>query len=91
MEILAPRWVKQSKNGISEMDLQRESRVSDKGAWSFRQILIQVMRARDDGQPLLDTVEMNSGYPGGAAGFGGANLVSSTLAERPNESLGCLN
>jgi len=57
MEILALGWVTQSKNGISEMDLQRRLRVSDYGTWPFRQTLIQAMREQDDGQPPLASVE----------------------------------
>ena len=62
---LAMYLLTQSKNGISALSLKRQLGVSYTTAWSIKHKLMQVMKERDDSQPLVGTIQMDDAYWGG--------------------------
>ena len=62
---LAMFLVTQTKNGISALELKRQLGVSYCSAWSIKHKLMEVMKERDDTQPLEGTVQMDDAYWGG--------------------------
>lgn len=67
---LAMYLLTQSKNGISAMDLKRQLGVSYNSAWMLKHKLMQVMREREDSQPLRGIVELDDAYLGGETSGG---------------------
>ncbi len=55
----------QSKNGISALAMKRQLGISYNAAWRLKQKLMQVMKERDDSQPLSGTVQLDDAYWGG--------------------------
>ena len=62
---LAIFLVTQTKNGISALELKRQLGVSYCTAWSVKHKLMQVMKERDDSQPLGGIIQMDDSYWGG--------------------------
>jgi transposase-like protein len=62
---LAMFLVTQTKNGISALELMRQIGVSYCTAWSIKHKLMQVMKERDDSQPLEGIIQMDDAYWGG--------------------------
>ena len=62
---LALYLVTQNKNGISALELKRQLGVSYVTAWSIKHKLMQVMKERDDSQPLVGIIQMDDAYWGG--------------------------
>ena len=57
--------VTQAKTGISSRALKREVGVSYNMAWRMKQKIMQVMKERDDSQPLTGIVQIDDAYYGG--------------------------
>ena len=57
--------VTQTKNGISALELKRHLGVNYCTAWSIKHKLMQVMKERDDSQPLQGIIQMDDSYWGG--------------------------
>ena len=57
--------VTQSKKGVSELELKRQIGVSYATAWSIKHKLMQVMKERDDSQPLAGIIQLDDAYRGG--------------------------
>ncbi len=62
---LAIYLVTQSKNGVSALELKRQLGVSYGSAWSIKNKLMQVMKKRDDSQPLAGIIQLDDAYWGG--------------------------
>lgn len=62
---LAMYLLTQTKNGISALELHRQLGVSYNTAWSLKHKLMQVMKERDDGQPLGGELQLDDAYWGG--------------------------
>ncbi len=62
---LAMYLITQSKNGVSALELKRQLGVSYCTAWSIKHKLMQVMKERDDSQPLAGIIQMDDAYWGG--------------------------
>lgn len=62
---LAMFLVTQTKNGISALELMRQLDVSYGSAWSIKHKLMQVMKEREDHQPLDGIIQMDDAYWGG--------------------------
>jgi transposase-like protein len=55
----------QPKNGISALELKRQLGIGYNAAWRMKQKLLQVMKERDDSQPLSGLIELDDAYWGG--------------------------
>ncbi len=62
---LSMHLITQAKTGISSLSLKREIGVSYNTAWSMKQKIMQVMKERDDSQPLSGTIQVDDAYYGG--------------------------
>ena len=62
---LAIHLVTQSKTGLSALELKRQINVSYNTAWSMKQKIMQVMKERDDSQPLSGVIQLDDVYWGG--------------------------
>ena len=68
----------QSKNSLSALALKRDIGVSYNTAWSLKHKIMQVMKERDDSQPLAGIIQLDDAYiggelTGGKAGRGSEN------------------
>lgn len=54
---LAIHLVTQSKTGSAALELMRPIHVSYNTAWSMKQKIMQVMKERDDSQPLSEAIQ----------------------------------
>ena len=75
---LAMHLLTQSKNGLSALALKRDIGVSYNTAWSLKHKIMQVMKERDDSQPLAGIIQLDDAYiggelTGGKAGRGSEN------------------
>ena len=87
---LAIYLLTQSKTGISALALKRLLGVSYRTAWSIKHKLMQVMKERDDSQPLIGTIQIDDAYwggerHGGKRGRGAAAKVPIVAAVATNE------
>ncbi len=87
---LAMHLVTQAKTGISSLALKREIGVSYNTAWSMKQKIMQVMKERDDSQPLSGVVQIDDAYyggelHGGKRGRGSENKIPFVAAVSTNE------
>jgi hypothetical protein len=57
--------VTQSKNGISALELMRQLGITYNAAWRMKHKLMQVMKERDDSQPLEGILQLDDAYWGG--------------------------
>jgi transposase-like protein len=55
----------QPKNGISALELKRQLGIGYNAAWRLKHKLLQVMKERDDRQPLSGTIQLDDVYWGG--------------------------
>jgi transposase-like protein len=62
---LAIHLLTQSKNGLSSLALKRDLGVSYNTAWSMKQKIMQVMKERDDSQPIEGVIQLDDAYFGG--------------------------
>jgi hypothetical protein len=81
----------QSKNGISALAMKRQLGISYNAAWRLKQKLMQVMKERDDSQPLSGTVQLDDAYwggerRGGKRGRGAPNKVPFVAAVATNDA-----
>lgn len=86
---LAIHLITQSKTGLSALELKRQIGVSYNTAWSMKQKIMQVMKERDDSQPLSGTVQLDDVYwggeqHGGSRGRGSQNKVPFVAAVSTN-------
>ena len=75
---LAMHLLTQSKNSLSALALKRDIGVSYNTAWSLKHKIMQVMKERDDSQPLAGIIQLDDAYiggelTGGKAGRGSEN------------------
>ena len=87
---LALFLVTQTRNGISALELKRMLGVSYCTAWSVKHKLMQVMKERDDSQPLTGIIQMDDAYwggerHGGKRGRGAPHKVPFVAAVSTNE------
>lgn len=87
---LAMHLITQAKTGISSLALKRELGVSYNTAWSMKQKIMQVMKERDDSQPLSGTIQLDDAYyggelHGGKRGRGSENKTPFIAAVSTNE------
>jgi len=87
---LAIHLITQSKTGISALALKRQIGVTYNTAWSMKQKIMQVMKERDDSQPLSGTIQLDDVYwggerHGGARGRGSENKIPYVTAISINE------
>ena len=87
---LAMYLVTQNKNGISALELKRQLGVNYVTAWSIKHKLMQVMKERDDSQPLAGIIQMDDAYwggerRGGKRGRGAPNKVPFVAAVATDE------
>lgn len=87
---LAIFLVTQTKNGISALELKRQLGVSYCTAWSVKHKLMQVMKERDDSQPLCGIIQMDDAYwggehHGGKRGRGAPHKIPFVAAVATNE------
>lgn len=87
---LALFLVTQTKNGISALELKRLLGVSYCTAWSINHKLMQVMKERDDSQPLAGIIQLDDAYwggerHGGKRGRGAPHKVPFVAAVSTNE------
>jgi transposase-like protein len=80
----------QAKTGLSALSLKRQIGVSYNTAWSMKQKIMQVMKERDDSEPLGGTIQLDDVYwggerRGGKRGRGSANKVPFVAAVSLNE------
>ncbi len=52
----------QSKSGVSALEMKRQLGISYKAAWRMKHKLMQVMKERDDTQPLPGIVQLDDAY-----------------------------
>lgn len=55
----------QNKNGISALALRRQLGITYNAAWRMKHKLMQVMKERDDQQPLAGIIQLDDAYWGG--------------------------
>ena len=55
----------QSKSGVSALELKRQLGIGYNAAWRMKHKLLQVMKERDDCQPLLGYIQLDDAYWGG--------------------------
>jgi transposase-like protein len=55
----------QSKNGVSILQMKRQLGIGYNAAWRMKHKLLQVMKERDDSQPLSGDIQMDDVYWGG--------------------------
>ncbi|PUB91772.1 MAG: IS1595 family transposase [gamma proteobacterium symbiont of Ctena orbiculata] len=55
----------QPKNGVSALELKRQLSIGYNAAWRMKHKLLQVMKERDDQQPLLGYIQLDDAYWGG--------------------------
>mgnify|MGYP000444467178 CR=1 FL=1 len=77
---LAIHLISQAKTGVSSLALMRQLGVSYNTAWSLKHKIMQVMKERDDSQPLSGIIQLDDVYwggerRGGKRGRGSANKV----------------
>jgi hypothetical protein len=82
--------ITQAKTGISSLSLKRVLGVSYNTAWSMKQKIMQVMKERDDSQPLSGTIQVDDAYyggehRGGKRGRGSENKTPFIAAVSTNE------
>ena len=82
--------ITQAKTGISSLSLKRSLGVSYNTAWSMKQKIMQVIKERDDSQPLSGTVQVDDAYyggehRGGKRGRGSENKTPFIAAVSTNE------
>ena len=87
---LAIFLVTQTKNGISALELKRQLGVSYCTDWSIKHKLMQVMKERDDSQPLGGIIQMDDAYwggerHGGKRGRGAAHKIPFVAAVATSE------
>ncbi len=87
---LAIYLLTQNKTGISALALKRQLGVSYRTAWSIKHKLMQVMKERDDSQPLSGRIQIDDAYwggerHGGKRGRGAAAKVPLVAAVATNE------
>jgi transposase-like protein len=87
---LAMHLITQAKTGISSLSLKRVLGVSYNTAWSMKQKIMQVMKERDDSQPLSGTIQVDDAYysgehRGGKRGRGSENKTPFIAAVSTNE------
>lgn len=87
---LAIHLITQSKTGLSALALKRQIHVSYNTAWSVKQKIMQVMKERDDSQPLSGTIQLDDVYwggelRGGSRGRGSKNKTPFVTAVSINE------
>lgn len=87
---LAIHLITQSKTGLSALALKRQIGVTYNTAWSMKQKIMQVMKERDDSQPLSGTIQLDDVYwggerHGGARGRGSENKIPYVTAISINE------
>lgn len=58
-------FLTQPKNGISALELKRQLGIGYNSAWRMKHKLLQVMKERDDSQPLVGNVQLDDAYWGG--------------------------
>jgi transposase-like protein len=58
-------FLTQPKNGISALELKRQLGVGYNTAWRLKHKLLQVMKERDDSQPLMGLIQLDDAYWGG--------------------------
>lgn len=88
---LAMHLLTQSKNGLSALALKRDVGVSYNTAWSMKHKIMQVMKERDDSQPLEGIIQLDDAYlggerSGGKPGRGSENKTSFVAAIACNEA-----
>jgi hypothetical protein len=71
----------QAKTGISALSLRRQLGVSYNTAWSIKQKLMQVMKERDDSQPLSGIIQLDDVYWG--VNNGAVNEVEALPTKHP--------
>lgn len=57
--------ITQPKNGISALELKRQLGIGYNAAWRLKHKLMQVMKERDDTQPLSGHIQLDDAYWGG--------------------------
>jgi len=62
---LAIYLITQAKSGLSALALRRQLGVSYNTAWAMTQKIMQVMKERDDSQPLAGIIQLDDVYWGG--------------------------
>jgi hypothetical protein len=87
---LAIHLLTQAKTGISALSLCRQLGVSYNTAWSIKQKLMQVMKEREDSQPLSGIIQLDDVYwggeqRGGKRGRGSPNKTPFMAAVSVNE------
>jgi len=80
----------QSKNGISALQMKRQLGIGYNAAWRMKHKLLQVMKERDDSQPLSGHVQMDDVYwggerHGGKRGRGAADKTPFVAAVQTNQ------
>ena len=80
----------QSKGGVSSIELGRRLGVRQPTAWLMKHKLMQVMKERDDSQPLAGVIQLDDAYwggerRGGKRGRGAANKSPFVAAVATNE------
>lgn len=55
----------QTKNGVSALELRRQLGITYNAAWRMKHKLMQVMKERDDHQPLEGVIQLDDAYWGG--------------------------
>lgn len=55
----------QPKSGVSALEMKRQLGISYKAAWRMKHKLMQVMKERDDDQPLSGIIQLDDAYWGG--------------------------
>ena len=87
---LAIHLIIQSKTGLSALELKRQINVSYNTAWSMKQKIMQVMKERDDSQPLSGNIQLDDVYwggerHGGLRGRGSKNKIPFVAAVSTND------
>ena len=87
---LAIHLITQAKTGISALSLRRQLGISYNTAWSIKHKLMQVMKERDDSQPLSGIIQLDDVYwggeqRGGKRGRGSPNKTAFVAAVSVNE------
>lgn len=83
--------VTQSKTGVSALALRRYLGITYNAAWRMKHKLMQVMKERDDSQPLTGVIQLDEAYwggehHGGKRGRGSPNKVPFIAAVATNEA-----
>ena len=83
--------VTQSKTGVSALALRRYLGITYNAAWRMKHKLMQVMKERDDSQPLTGVIQLDDAYwggehHGGKRGRGSPNKVPFIAAVATNEA-----